>query len=138
MKVILNKVLLLGLFFVLVSCNKNDEDKECPDNLVCTLDFRSIHADINWISNDCCRWSYSTSTLKRTGEVIFTSMHQDNYTQLIVLTDLDKTKLNKSGDDIEVKIYNDKGVIVQEVNYKIGHDCCHIVKISGPEVITIP
>lgn len=133
----LNVSYSIFLFFALslLSCCKDEQVDDCPQDLFCTEVFVSVTAKVQWMTNDIKRLN-SKTILKRTGETI----HSDtlNEFQVIsVVSDSELSKLTKMGDELILEIYNESNQLLQTENYIIGHDCCHVLKISGPDIITL-
>jgi len=54
----------------------------------------------------------------------------------VLVGDRSLKKLNKSGSRIRATGYKN-GKIMLDENYVIGHDCCHVLKFSGKDTVTV-
>lgn len=133
----LNVSYSIFIFFVLslLSCCKEEQVKDCPQDLFCTEVFVSVTAKVQWVTNDIKRLN-SKTILKRTGEIIQTDTLNE-FQVISVVSDSDLSKLRKKGDKLILEIYDESNRLLQTENYLIGHDCCHVLKISGPDIIDL-
>ena len=127
---------IIFLSVALVSCCK-EETPECRDDLVCTEIFVSIGVKVQNTNNQDVTLSKTTTEIQGTN-IILTKTDfnpfSGNYT---ILDDLSKNDLKKSGSLVTFKGYDSKNQLIFSEIYTIGHDCCHIVKISGKEIIIV-
>lgn len=119
----------------IMSCGKDENTNDCHQNLICTQIFVSITANVQWKSNDL-KWLKSKTILKRTNEIIYSDTLSE-YSVITIMSDGGLSKIKKEGDDLILEIYNENNQLLKTENYIIGHDCCHVLKISGPEIITL-
>lgn len=127
------KHIFIITLFIAFSCSKSTED--CPDNIACTEVFVSICTKITKEGTP----SFKPSKL----EVLFTDTGEsktittDFNGTYCFIDDNDMKRVKKSGsplqligkDEFDKELFNEK--------YVIGHDCCHVIKLSGKESITI-
>ena len=128
------KYVLYFVVLIILGCTKKSSD-ECPKNLACTEIFISIAVKIQKENQP----SFKTEKI----EVIFSD---SGYRKPVVndyngmysfVNDNDINNIQKSGtiiyiigkDGLNHELFNEK--------YVIGHDCCHVIKLSGKDVITI-
>jgi hypothetical protein len=128
------KHVLVLVILIILGCTKNSSD-ECPKNIACTEVFVSIAVKIQKENQP----SFKPANL----EVIFSdsgykkSVVNDFNGMYTFINDNDLMKIQKSGtiiyligkDGLDNVLFNEK--------YVIGHDCCHVIKLSGKDVIII-
>ncbi len=126
--------ILTALIFFSSRCKS---DKPCPEDIICSMMFKSIAVEI----------------LDRHGEHVelsraeLTSEHLDNPIDLLagsapglpyhIINDGHMKFLNH----LQSRTFIFKGWInnslVVDEKYELRHDCCHVVRESGPEKIII-
>ncbi|MFZ1458017.1 MAG: hypothetical protein WAT46_18370 [Saprospiraceae bacterium] len=128
-KIVWSMILLLCL-----SCTKESLD-DCPAELACTEVFVSIFVKILKENQP----SYKPAKL----EVVFADtgekkrISENNYGTYAYINDGDMDRISKNGttiyligkDGLDKELFNEK--------YVIGHDCCHVIKLSGKDEITL-
>jgi hypothetical protein len=123
-------------FIFLCSCNS--ETNDCGTELICTEEFRSIQVEI--VDTDGNAVLLDTyQTIQVIGQNLYDFSEdgffgdQGHYT---VLTDAQLNSLQKEGEEF---IFQGtiNGLEVINESFTIGHDCCHISLLSGPEKITL-
>lgn len=132
---VLNSLILI-LLINIFSCNTT-ENTECPEDLVCTEIFASIGTKIVNSNNEKVTLTKTVTEIEGSNNPIVTTEFNtffDNYT---VIDDSQKNKLKKQGSKVKFVAFNEKNQAIATEEFVIGHDCCHIVKMAGPEVITI-
>lgn len=115
-------------------------NKDCPEDLLCTMDYRMINVQIKSANNqqtpldevrifltDNPRVNLKTLST----EDLQSSMEAGRY---IIAEDGNMSQLMKSGSKITLVGYKD-GIEKVKEHFVIGHDCCHVVLISGPKEI---
>lgn len=135
---------ILALFFASLlmgsSCNKEREG-DCPPDIVCTQDFRSVHVQI---TNGSSPYQLDNYITKRHSDSMVIDLHSalsayedslyranGNYP---ILTDAHMQLTSTQGAGFSFIGYVNSREVIRE-NYVIGHDCCHIKKLSGrPQV----
>jgi hypothetical protein len=128
-------ICLLFCTQLLQSCCKT-ETSDCPPNLACTEIFVTVGVKIQNKNNEPVILSRTTTTIEGSSKVI-TKSDWDKIIDYNVLDDLSIKDLKKAGSSITFKGYGDNNQLVVDEKFIIGHDCCHIVKISGKEVIIV-
>ena len=124
------------LFFCiqfLFSCSKL-ESSECPTDLACTEIFVTLTVKIQNRNNESVFLTKTTTSIEGNSKII-TNSGWDKISAYNVLDDLSIKDLKKSGSSVTFKGYDDNNQLVVDEKFIIGHDCCHIVKIAGKEVI---
>ncbi|WP_258102010.1 hypothetical protein [Marinoscillum pacificum] len=121
----------LFLFALLASCDENS----CNDVEFCTEQLETIFVNVQ-DENGTVIALDSTGTFKNEQLIFISSETEPNSPLYTVLTDLDKSEVDRSGTELTFKGWKGGETYVEE-SYIIGHDCCHILKVEGPETITV-
>jgi hypothetical protein len=134
--------LILVFFSVLISCNKQEDDDTCPSDIVCTEEYVSIDVNVELVSYTRAQISYSESFLEDSDRLVYTENYQREihpllYNKITVLGDSAMNDLKKSGSKIVLKVYDIEDREILSEKFVIGHDCCHVQKVSGPDKITL-
>jgi hypothetical protein len=137
------RFLLLVILFS--SCHKSDNP--CEEPSLCTKEFRSVFIELKFEGISFQSFGHLETILDDTGEKILTA-RIDNFpfnppreegdpVILSILTDghMDKISFEKS--HITVKFYDVSGGQISEEKYTVRHDCCHVEKISGKDVVVL-
>jgi len=131
--------LLLALVLT-VSCNDDDnnEPDACSIELICTEEYRSILISIqDSEGNPFVLDEYRVTNTRSMTFVSFT-FPNDLITEgsYVIAEDQHFDEVRKSGTNFLFEGFLDDQKVIEE-NYSIGHDCCHVIKVSGPDVIVI-
>lgn len=132
-----------------LSCSKSgtetgkDVEADCPEDVMCTEEFRSIMVEVKNKKGESYELdSYQTIKLPEGEKLILDSdIGQDSVFrangQYPVLTDGERKLVRQKGTEIQFTgSRNGKEVVKQ--TFIIGHDCCHIILMSGDTKIVIP
>lgn len=130
-------VLLSSLLFILLSSTSCESKKDCPDDLICTMIYVAISVDIADSEGNAVELSkarVSSPFLENSIDPLEDPMPQGSY---VVLSDSHMKYLdNRTARPFLFEGWiNDTLVVSQE--FMIRHDCCHVVRESGPEEIVI-
>ncbi|MFZ1705779.1 MAG: hypothetical protein WAT79_15640 [Saprospiraceae bacterium] len=135
--------LMLGFWLVVLnsSCHRcNDNENDCPVDISCTEIFVSIIVPLEFKNYSYNDLKYAQTIRKRDGNIL--SIHY--YLPLAlgpfyatIIDDNEMEKVKKSGEPILFKVYNDLEEEIYSEEFIIGHDCCHVVKISGKDKIIL-
>ena len=115
------------------SCGEDTSpnDQDCPTELFCTEEFRTITFSpmtIGFIILD----SYYSQNLDNGKTYNFGHtgiLPQDEF--YVIITDGQMEEIEKEGTTIRFfGLINNQIVIEQD--FLIGHDCCHVITIEGP------
>ncbi len=121
---------------LLFSCTKK-ETIECPDDLACTEVFVSIIVKIKDVKGETIQLTKTTTEIEGNDTILtktdFTSFF-DNY---VIVDDLIIKDLQKDGSKVTFKGYDESSQLIVNEQYIIGHDCCHVVKLSGKDIVII-
>lgn len=112
--------------------------KDCPDDLMCTMDFRLISIRIK--TADGSRLDSVVAVLSQDPKKVLNRNQNEDIDGLsngyILATDSDMRLVAKEGSPITLNIYKN-GQIIHRENYTVGHDCCHILLKEGPTEIDL-
>ena len=140
------KYLFLILILASASCKKADhklvEDGHCgcDKNMICTEEFRSLVLNVKDkqgkpVVLDAI-FTYKESTQEKiiVDDLSFQEPpYQGSYS---IWNDLQLKTSSKHGETIRVVgMIKTKEIFSQP--FKVGHDCCHVVKLEGPDTIEI-
>ncbi len=132
---------IMSLFFVLVlfSCGDDDCDpsQDCPSNLICTEEYRTITVDIEDTDGGAVALDRFVITNLETNEPVEQTrldifpegtypIAEDNLLEVVTI---DGTQFRFEG------FINDEKVVEQI--FVIGHDCCHVILVDGPSTIVV-
>ncbi len=140
MKTIL--ALFVASLLISSSCNKDNEG-DCPGDIVCTQDFRSIHVQI---MNGSAPYQLDNYITKRHSDSMVIdirsvigsyadSMYRANGNYPI-LTDAQMQLTSRHGTGFTFIGYLNNREVIRE-NFVIAHDCCHISKVSGRDQVNL-
>ncbi len=135
MKSYIQFICLIFCLQILFSCSKS-ESSECPIDLACTQIFVTVSVKIQNRNNEPVILSKTTATIEGNTKVI-TKSDWDKIIDYNVLDDLSIKDLKKSGSSVTFKGFDSNNQIIVNEQFIIGHDCCHIAKIAGKEVIIV-
>ncbi len=109
--------------------------EKCADNTICTKIFKSVVVQVQNQTGEAV--SLDSSATYKSGEIIFSMDEmEENLEYYVVLNDSHKDLIETSGTEVIFKGWRDGEALIEET-YIIGHDCCHIIKIEGPDTITV-
>lgn len=119
----------------------NEPQEECPDNIACTEVFVSVVIPFDLIGIDITDVDFSKTYLESTNENIYEHKYNPPFDigpyHAVIVTDGQLQKIMKEGSKLRFELYNTSGNKIYEATFIIGHDCCHVLKISGPDKITL-
>lgn len=122
-------IFLLPLIFF-SSCKKN----KCADD--CTRDLRHVLVDIEYVTS----YPYidEVKTFKKKANKLV--YHLENVpisqSKFSVLSDTKMDETSLKGETFIFKAYNNGSEVLSE-EYVIKNDCCHVIKVSGKERISL-
>ncbi len=130
-----NHIIYLSIM-LLFSCTKK-ETIECPEDLACTEVFVSVNVQVKNTKNENINLFKTITEIEGVDTILvktnFTSLF-DNY---VIIDDLSKKDLKKAGSKVTFKGFDEGNQLIVNEEYLIGHDCCHVVKVSGKDIIII-
>jgi hypothetical protein len=129
-------IILSSVTIIMISCatqcNRTNPSEECK-NVACTMDFRMITPNI--IDTSGAIIIQKTETVLN-GNIILIQDSSTTYNQYYSVIDDSNMKdlVFREESEVFFRIYSN-GAIIKEVPYIVTKDCCHIIKVSGPEQI---
>lgn len=112
--------------------------KDCPDDLMCTMDFRMLSIQIKFDQNN--RPDSVQTVLDSDAQTVLNSQKSEDIQSLssgwILATDSDMHLVSKSGTPVTLHIFKD-GTIIHSESYVVAHDCCHIQLKKGAREIDL-
>lgn len=142
MKTSFNFLVSLCLLFWFNACTDCSETPdECPDGIACTEVFVSVIIPFELVGIDIKTVDFSRTYLEDTNENIYEHKYNQPFDMgpyhAVIVTDAQLQKIMKDGSKLRFELYNTSGNKIYEATFIIGHDCCHIQKLSGPDKITL-
>ena len=126
----------LVVALLLLSCNKN-ETIECPTDLACTEVFVSIGVTIKNKSNEFVKLSKTLTEIEGKAIEVGQNDFDPIYSTYTILNDAVLKSVKKSGSKVTFKGFDANNQLVVNKQYQIGHDCCHVIKISGKDEVIV-
>ena len=112
--------------------------QDCPEDLMCTMDFRLLSVQINADQNN--RPDSVQTVLNSDQKTILNRKKSEDIESLssgwILATDSDMHLVSRNGTAVTLNIYK-AGQIIHSQEYVIAHDCCHIQLKEGPREIQL-
>ncbi|MBO3700566.1 hypothetical protein [Roseivirga sp. E12] len=128
-------LLIINLIFI-TACSNDDQplnnNEDCPDNIVCTeilisLTFSPKDGNDNPIFLD----SYYSQNLDNGQTYSITNGTVLSTASYVVVSDEQLDEINQNGTNIRFIGIQGNQIVVQQ-DFVVGHDCCHVVPLSGP------
>ena len=126
--------LVVGL--LLLSCNKN-ENIECPTDLACTEVFVSIVVKVKKSNNEFVKLEKTLTEIEGIAIEVGQNDFDPIYGTYTILDDGALKSVKKSGSKVTFKGFDTNNQLVVNEQYRIGHDCCHVIKISGKDEVIV-
>ena len=129
----LKLILLIGIL-ALGSCDDESmlNEVDCPAELFCTEELRTLtfHARIN--GESAILDSHYVKNMDN-GNIYQADPLNDYLDEghYIVVSDTKKDELRKSGTTLTFFGIQNGEIVIQQ-DFVVGHDCCHVVPVSGP------
>jgi hypothetical protein len=118
------------------ACSK--EQKECTGTEICTEVYVTIGFEVKDKSGTSVILDSIRTIIASTGELLPAEYDQtqgfDGYYAFV--GDRSLKKISRKGTSLKVEGYQ-KGTLIVDEQYLIGHDCCHLIKISGKDLIIV-
>lgn len=124
------------------SCSKCmiNED-ECRDDIICTEVFVTVSVPLVFSRLSIRDISHSISVLKDSGTELLRHEYNKPFDMgpfyAPVVNDSNLSSIEKSGSVLILTIYDISGKKISEDQFAVGHDCCHVLKINGPDEINL-
>ena len=116
------------------------KNEECPPDIMCTMDFRSVTLTVNDQNNQPVLLDSFRSVLVAKDSVLMDNQsepqHMEYKNVYAVANDSHMRIVGKAGSEINVRAYKGGKEVVNH-KMKIGHDCCHIAVVEGEKVISV-
>lgn len=116
--------------------------KDCPKDLMCTMDYRMItikisHKEGLWFQLDSVGVYFTDQPTKSLylGALSDATINSYSYHYLLA-EDGNMSQVQRNGTKITLVGYKNNNQVVKQ-DYLVGHDCCHIQLISGPKEIIV-
>lgn len=140
MKNLLAASLILLFTAFLNSCKVKDASECDIEGVICTEVFTTKYVSVKDPSGTPIALDSIVVKVSASEEVLFSEnpvLNDDGLFKLISDTEFDK--ITKEGTDVTFFGYIE-GVSIVTENLRVGHDCCHVVYISGVQdiVVTLP
>lgn len=111
---------------------------ECPDDLICTMDFRAIEVNVENANKnqpiDMAKLHFPEAMQNKVKMCTINFIGEQ--CKVIIADDSEMGHFKKEGVKVNLILYS-KGNAVATHEYVIGHDCCHIKLIKGENLIKI-
>lgn len=146
-------IFLLPLLVTAMSCHSrkqttaqelsSGDKKDCPEDLMCTMDYRMITAHVRNGQNQSIRMDSIRVFLTEDPSVSLSRSSPEDmqgglgHGVIPIADDGNMHMVQKEGSKVTLLGFQG-GKQVVKADYVIGHDCCHIRLVSGPKEITIP
>lgn len=130
--------LLLMVVGILTAC-RYDKPGECPQDIICTMDFRSVGVQVTDTAGAPVVLDSTRTIDLAQGAVVLRSSGPEPFPAggwYTVLTDSHMSFTDTRGRDFRFEGFLG-GTLRAQANFRIKHDCCHMDKVSGPEVIVV-
>lgn len=121
---------------LLFSCTKK-EMMECTDDLACTEVFVSIIVQIKDAKNETIKLTKTTTEIEGSDTILIKTVFTTFFDNYVIVDDLSKKDLKRDGSKVTFKGYDESNRLIVNEQYMIGHDCCHVVKLSGKDIVII-
>lgn len=134
-KVLLGSIISF-LFFTAGSCEKKQQNSECPPNTSCTMMFASIGTKITDNKGEPVKFTEVYTLRKSNGEIL-TYHHNAIEGFYLVVDDSYQKSLANQTETFRLIGKKDGKAVMDEL-FVISADCCHVNKLSGKSEIIIP
>lgn len=116
--------------------------KDCPKDLLCTMDYKMIVIDVKeeeegYFYLDSVGVFYTEQPSRN----FYLKSYEEMITEqsgfgLLLAEDANMMHIERKGTKLTMVGYK-AGKEVFRQNYIVGHDCCHVVLLSGPKEILL-
>ncbi len=127
---------LVGLFFI-ISCDEENESKKCPEDILCTMEFRTLTITVKDTHDELVALdSYKVIQVSDNKDITpsneLNSLQNGYYT---MVTD-GSLKKGETQEILFLGYVNNQEII--RSTYTVAHDCCHVSLVSGDTNIVVP
>ncbi len=133
-------LLLLSLLsYACVDDDMSNQDT-CATNLICTEEYRVILVALETNRGAPIRLDRYTVTATETGEMVsfnsFSPFDVFDVGSYVIAEDSQLESVAMDGTAFTFEGFIDGQMLVSE-SFLIGHDCCHVVKLEGPDTVVV-
>ncbi len=127
----MKNLVYLFLLFVLISCENTTPDG-CPQDLICTEQFEVLLLELQENGEPLILKEYEVVNLDNNNTYsYFNDIILIEAGTYIAITDSEFNEITKTGTSLLLKGKREDDSLF-EVEYIVGHDCCHVIPVSGP------
>lgn len=127
----MKNLVYLFLLFALVSCENTTPDG-CPQDLICTEQFEVLLLELEENGEPLILKEYEVVNLDNNNTYsYFNDIILIEAGTYIAITDSEFNEITKTGTSLLLKGKREDDSLF-EVEYIVGHDCCHVIPVSGP------
>ena len=124
-------ILSIFLFFLL-GCN---DDQECA-GVACTADYRIVTIEVKDQNGDPVLLDAYNVLIVNTNERLTFDPEVPTGGQYTLVEDQHMSLISSDGTLLLFEgLINDEVIASEE--FVVGHDCCHVIKVSGPDEVVI-
>ena len=127
------------LFAIIISCGDDDGSTQdpCASDLICTEEYRSILLTLEDSSGSPVILDAYTVTDEESGTIVdFSTLDFFGEGAYVIAEDSQFESVDMDGTSFIFEGFiNEESVVT--ASFLIGHDCCHIVKINGPDSLVV-
>lgn len=122
----------LLLLPLLIGCEKENSPKGCTGEEICTRQFEVLLLELEENGEPLVLKEYEVVNLDNNNIYsYFNDIILIEAGTYIAITDSEFNEINKTGTTLLLKGKREDDSLF-EIEYEVGHDCCHVIPISGP------
>ncbi len=129
--------LLIGTAIAFTGC-KDENVTECDvESLVCTEIFTTVNISVTDSKSNPFQLDSIAVTKIGSSTPLFTENPEASVEGLYkLISDAEMESITKEGSEVNFEGFK-AGVKVVDEDYKVGHNCCHVVFIQGQQDVTL-
>lgn len=128
----MKKLLPILLFLAILSCDNESNPDNCPQNLICTEQFEILTIELTENGEAILLSDYEILNLDNNNTYTYDEYWLSDEPGIYpVLSDGEMDEIQKEGTTLRLVGTLENGDAF-EVEFMAGHDCCHVISISGP------
>jgi len=133
-------------FLFLIACEPKDccdivPEEECPENIACTEVFVTVSVPFQFKNIQKEQIRSSTTRLISSGTTLHQHMYIndqiDDESYAILVNDSHLSQIKKSGSNVQYTLFDKTGRQILIDTFTVAHDCCHVLKKSGKDILSI-